>query len=227
MKTALIGIFAFAFAIAANAQITLTKRTITTTGTATVAATPDKADVQLGVTTQAVTAQDASTQNATQVSSVLNAIRGVLGANASIKTISYSLNAIYNNPPLGQTAVVVGYAATNIVDATMTDLTLVGKVIDAGIGAGANRVQGITFGLQNPDPVQQQALKAAAASALTQAKAIASGLGVNVGNVLQASQGGSVSSGTVLAGAAAAPTTPIEPGAIQVTASVSIQVEIT
>jgi uncharacterized protein YggE len=225
MKTALIGIFAFA--IAANAQITLTKRTITTTGTATVAATPDKADVQLGVTTQAVTAQDASTQNAAQVSSVLNAIRGVLGANASIKTISYTLSAIYNNPPQGQTAVVVGYVATNIVDATMTDLTLVGKVIDAGIGAGANRVQGITFGLQNPDPVQQQALKAAAASALTQAKAIASGLGVNVGNVLQASQGGSISSGTVLAGVAAAPTTPIEPGAIQVSASVTIQVEIT
>jgi uncharacterized protein len=225
MKTALIGIFAFA--IAANAQITLTKRTITTTGTATVAATPDKADVQLGVTTQAVTAQDASTQNAAQVNSVLNAIRGVLGANASIKTISYSLSAIYNNPPQGQTAVVVGYVATNIVDATMTDLTLVGKVIDAGIGAGANRVQGITFGLQNPDPVQQQALKAAAAAALTQAKTIASGLGVNVGNVLQASQGGSISSGTVLAGVAAAPTTPIEPGAIQVSASVTIQVEIT
>jgi uncharacterized protein len=225
MKTALIGIFAFA--IAANAQITLTKRTITTTGTATVAATPDKADVQLGVTTQAVTAQDASTQNAAQVNSVLNAIRGVLGANASIKTISYSLSAIYNNPPQGQTAVVVGYVATNIVDATMTDLTLVGKVIDAGIGAGANRVQGITFGLQNPDPVQQQALKAAAAAALTQAKAIASGLGVNVGNVLQASQGGSVSSGNVLAGVAAAPATPIEPGAIQVSASVTIQVEIT
>ena len=225
MKTVLIGIFAFA--IAANAQITLTKRTITTTGTATVAATPDKADVQLGVTTQAVTAQDASTQNAAQVSSVLNAIRGVLGANASIKTISYTLSAIYNNPPQGQTAVVVGYVATNIVDATMTDLTLVGKVIDAGIGAGANRVQGITFGLQNPDPVQQQALKAAAAAALTQAKTIASGLGVNVGNVLQASQGGSISSGTVLAGVAAAPTTPIEPGAIQVSASVTIQVEIT
>ena len=225
MKTVLIGIFAFA--IAANAQITLTKRTITTPGTATVAATPDKADVQLGVTTQAVTAQDASTQNAAQVSSVLNAIRGVLGANASIKTISYTLSAIYNNPPQGQTAVVVGYVATNIVDATMTDLTLVGKVIDAGIGAGANRVQGITFGLQNPDPVQQQALKAAAAAALTQAKTIASGLGVNVGNVLQASQGGSISSGTVLAGVAAAPTTPIEPGAIQVSASVTIQVEIT
>jgi uncharacterized protein YggE len=225
MKTALIGIFAFA--IAANAQTTLTKRTITTTGNATVAAQPDKADVQLGVTTQAVTAQDASTQNATQVSSVLSAIRGVLGANASIKTISYTLNAIYNNPPQGQTAVVVGYVATNIVDATMTDLTLVGIVIDAGIGAGANRVQGITFGLQNPDPVQQQALKAAAASALTQAKTIASGLGVNVGNVLHASQGGAVYTSTVLAGATAAPATPIEPGALQVSASVSIEVEIT
>ena len=220
--TALVGIFAFA--VVANAQVTTTlaRRTISTTGTATVAATPDKANVDLGVTTQAVTAQDAAGQNANQVSSVLNAIRGVLGPNAVIKTISYTLNATYNN-----SGAIVGYVASNVVDVTLTDLSLIGRTIDAGIGGGANRVQSISFGLQNPDPVQTQALKNAAASALTQAKTIASGLGVSVGNVLQASQGGSISppiSFAPTAGAAA--TTPIEPGAIQVSASVSIVVEI-
>ncbi len=225
MRTLLIGIFAFA--MAANAQITPTRRSITATGSATVASTPDKANVDLGVTTQATTAQDAAAQNATQVTSVLNAIRGVLGANANIKTINYSLSPIYNNPAPGQSQVIVGYLASNIVDATITDLTLIGRVIDAGIAGGANRVQGISFGLQNPDPVQAQALKAAAAASLAQAKAIASGLGVNTGNVLHASQGGSVSPPVVFGAAAAGATTPIEPGAIQVSASVTIEIEIT
>jgi uncharacterized protein YggE len=225
--TALIGVFAFA--IAANAQVTTTlaRRTISTTGTATVPATPDKANVELGVTTQATTAQDASGQNATQVSSVLNALRGVLGPTATITTVSYTLSPLYNNPGPGQPQTIIGYQASNIVDATITDLTLIGKVIDAGIGGGANRVQSITFGLQNPDPVQTQALKSAAASALAQAKTIASGLGVNVGNVLQASQGGSVSPPIAFGAAGgASATTPIEPGAIQVSATVSIVAEI-
>ena len=222
MRTTLL-IAIFAFAITADAQVTTTlaRRTISTTGTATVAATPDKANVDLGVTTQAVTAQDAAGQNANQVSSVLNAIRGVLGPNATIKTISYTLNATYNN-----SGVVVGYVASNIVDVTLTDLSLIGRTIDAGIGGGANRVQSISFGLQNPDPVQTQALKNAAAAALTQAKTIASGLGVSVGSVLQASQGGSISPPIAFGAAAAAATTPIEPGAIQVSASVSIVAEI-
>jgi uncharacterized protein YggE len=222
MKKVWIGIFAFA--LTANAQIVPTRRSITATGSATVSATPDKSDVDLGVTTQAATAQDAAAQNATQVTSVLNAVRGVLGPNANIKTINYTLSAIYSTG--GST--VVGYFASNVVRAEITDLTLIGKVIDAGIAGGANRVQGVSFGLQNPDPVQAQALKAAAAAALVQAKAIASGLGVNTGNVLHATQGGTSSPPVVFgAAAAAAPTTPIEPGALQVSASVTIEVEIT
>lgn len=224
MRTFWIGIFALA--IAANAQTTLTRRSITATGSATVAATPDKASVDLSVTTQATTAQDAASQNATQVNSVLAAIRGVLGPNANIKTVNYSLSPVYNNPPPGQSAVIIGYNATNTVETTMTDLSLVGKVIDAGIGGGANRVQGISFGLVDSTPLQAQALKQAAAASLGQAKAIAAGLGVNTGNVLHASQGGTSSPPVVFGAAAAGATTPIEPGAIQVSASVTIEIEI-
>ena len=93
-----------AFAIVANAQTTtpVQRRSITAVGNATVSATPDKALVDVGVSTQAATAQDASTQNATQVSSVLSAMRVVLGGAADIKTIGYSLSPVYNNPQPGR-----------------------------------------------------------------------------------------------------------------------------
>jgi len=225
MRLAWIGLLAFM--LAANAQTTVTRRSITAVGNSTVSGTPDKAMVDLGVSTQATTAQDASTQNAMQVSSVLSAIQTVLGAAANIKTISYSLSPVYNYPPGGGNPTLIGYTATNIVEATLTDLTLIGKVIDVAIGAGANRVQGIVFGLQNPDPIQAQALKTAATSAMALANAIAAGLGVHTGNVIRASEGVQLLTPSRSVGAAApGATTPVEPGLIQVQGSVTVEVEI-
>jgi len=62
---------------------------------------------------------------------------------------------------------------TNIVEVTLTDLTQTGKVIDTAIQSGANRAQGISFDLQDRNPLVAQALKAAAARARNQADAIA------------------------------------------------------
>src|SRR5438094_309397 len=70
-------------------------------GEATVSVKPDEAKVQFSVVTQAATAQDAADRNASQVTAVLAALRSVLGPNADLKTLSYSLNPNYNNPPGG------------------------------------------------------------------------------------------------------------------------------
>ena len=208
----------------ASAQTITPPRTITATGSATVSAKPDEAMVDVGVSTQATTASDASTQNATQVSSVLAAMQLVLGQGANIQTVNYSLNPVYSS---GINPVIIGYMASNTVEATLTDLSLIGKVIDVSIAAGANRINGIRFGLQNQDPVQAQALKLAAASALNQAKAIASGLGVQTGNVLHASQGSAaVFTPTAVAGASPAATTPVEPGLVNVQGTVTVEVAI-
>ena len=223
MKIAFIGLVAFMAVV--NAQTTaLTTRTITAVGNATVSAAPDKAMVDIGVTTQATTAQDASNQNAVQVSAVLAAMQTVLGVNANIKTINYSLSPVYSS---GNNPTIIGYSASNTVQATLTDLTLIGKVIDVSIAAGSNRVNGISFGLQNPDPVQAQALQAAATSAVAQAKAIAAGLGVTIGTILHASQGvATVYTPSTLAPAAAAPSTPVVPGLIQLQGTVTVEVAI-
>jgi len=226
MRKLFIGALALSLTAAAQTTSPTPQRSVTATGNATISATPDKAMLDLGVTTQASTAQAAATQNATQVSSVIAALEGVLGATASIKTVSYSLTPVYNNTYVNQNPTIVGYSATNIVEATITDLTLIGKSIDASIAAGANNVNGITFGLQNPDPVTAQALKAAAASALTQAGAIASGLNVTLGGVLQANQVVTYTPVYVGIANAGAASTPVQPGNLQIQASVTVQVAI-
>src|SRR5258708_31574579 len=67
-------------------------------GDATVSVQPDEARVQFSVVTMATTAQSVASQNADQVTAVLAALRSVLGPNAQLKTLSYSLSPNYSNP---------------------------------------------------------------------------------------------------------------------------------
>lgn len=199
---------------------------IVAVGTASVSATPDLARVDVSVFTQAATAQEAAASNATHTSAVISALQGLLGTDANIKTVNYSLSPVYNNPPPGQSSRIIGYSVDNTVEITLTNLAKIGQTIDTAIQSGANRVQGISFDLQDRNPPTAQALKAAAARARAQADAIASGLGVHTGAVLHASQG--VNPTAPLTGiAAGAPTTPIETGLVVIQASVTLEVAIT
>src|SRR5579864_1456720 len=214
------------FTAVLSAQTPMRVASITAVGEASLSVTPDVALVDVGVSTQAGTAQDATQQNATQAGTVISALQGLLGANASIKTISYSVSPVYNNPPPGQSATIIAYLVTNIVEVTLTDLTQVGKVIDTAIQNGANRVQGVSFGLQDRTASVSQALKTAASLARSQADAIASGLNLHTGSVLDASEGVNFANPTSLAPAAGVATTPIETGMVVVQASVTIEVAI-
>ena len=218
---------AFAFTAGLYAQMPARLASITAVGDASVSVVPDMAHVDVGVATQAATAQDATQQNATQAGAMISALQGLLGANASIKTISYSVSPVYNNPPPGQSATIIAYLVTNIVEVTLTDLTQVGKVIDTAIQNGANRVQGVSFGLQDRTASVSQALKTAASLARAQADAIASGLNVHTGAVIHASEGVNLSNPTVAVPLAAGASTPIETGTVVVQASVTIEVAIT
>jgi len=199
------------------------RRFIQATGQGSVSITPDQVQIAVSVVTQAATAQDTSTQNAVATQNVITALQNTLGSGAQVKTISYSLTPNYSS----NGSVVVGYTATNTVQATTGDLTVIGKAIDSAIGAGANRVQGLTFGLKNDQPARAQALQQAARNALADATALATGLGVRTGNVLVAQEGSTITPLlTTTAAAPGATTTPVVPGTLTVSATATVQVEI-
>jgi hypothetical protein len=101
---------------------------------------------------------------------------------------------------------------------------LIGKVIDTGIQAGANRVQSLQFGLQDDQPLRQQALKMATVQAKAHADAMASGLGLHTRAPISIQEGFVV---TAVPIAAARTTTPIETGVVSVNATVTLDVELT
>ena len=219
-----IGLFLLLLALSAAALLAQTTgtRTVQASGTATQSANPDQAQLDVGVVTLGATAQESAQQNATQTTAVLNGVKAVLGANGTVQTVSYSVYARYNN---AQPSVIVGYTTSNMVRVTTTDLSIVGRLIDAANQAGANSVGGLSFGLLDPEPLVQQALTQATKQALAHAGAIAAGLGGKVGAVLSAQEGVSYTPMPVAsAGIAAAPTTPVQTGTVTVYASVTINV---
>jgi uncharacterized protein YggE len=86
-------------------------------------------------------------------------------------------------------------------------------------------VGGLSFGLQNPEPLVEQALTLATKQATAHASAIAAGLGGKLGAVISAQEGSSYTPITVGApGAGTAVTTPVQTGTVTVYATVTIQV---
>jgi uncharacterized protein YggE len=205
------------------AQLPLS-RNIQAIGNATISVNPDQAQLDVGVVTQATTAQDAAAQNATQSTAVLNALKAVLGTGGAIQTISYSVTPRYST---GQSPVIIGYTATNTVEVTTTstDPALLGRLIDSANQAGANSVSGLRFGLQDSEPVKRQALTQAAKQARAHADAIAAGLGAKTGLVLSAEEGATTTPLVAGVGATATPT-PIVTGTVSVSASVTISVQL-
>jgi len=137
----------------------------------------------LAVQTQAATATQASSDNAATMSKVLDALASIGIDKNSIQTTSYSLTPVYDykqdqtSPPK-----IVGYAARNAIQITLSDFSLVGKALDAAISAGANEVQGVMFTLSSKtfSDIEKQALQAAIQDADSKAKAVASSLGVTL-----------------------------------------------
>ena len=206
------------------------KSTVRATGEATVTAVPDQARISIGVVNQAATADKAAAANAQQSDAVIKQLRGLLGSNAEIKTINYSISPDYNFN--GGRQKITGYTANNTVRVRIDDLKDVGRVIDAVAENGANTISGIQFTLRDERAVRIEALRRAAAQAKANAEAIASAMGLRVVGVISAEAGEPSMPHPVFAMAAmrAAPggaPTPVEAGTLDVGAVVTVTLEVT
>ena len=206
-----------------------TRPYVRVTGEASVSAKPDQAEINIGVVTQAPTADDAATQNAKQSTAVIASLRDVLGQTAEIKTANYSLSPVQRYPPNGGSPTITGYSATNTVHVRTQNLGVVGKIIDTVTKSGANQIQGILFTLHDDRPVRAQAMRDAAQQARASGDALASALGLHVVRVISAETSQPVSirpfEMAAMARVAAAPT-PVEPGSVDVRATVVLTLEV-
>jgi uncharacterized protein len=173
------------------AQSEPAKPSVRAMGEATVAVKPDQAKLNIGVVTQASTAQAAAAQNATQTQATLDKLRMTLGTAGEIRTSGYSLQPNYQYPRDGGQPTITGYTASNTVEVTTNDLAGLGKLIDVVVAVGANRIQGVQFTVKNEAPAREQALAEAVREAKGNAQAMATAMGMQLGKVILLEQGSS------------------------------------
>ena len=149
---------------------------------------PDMATINLGVQTEAPTAQGAMQANAQQMSRVMAALNRAGIAARDIQTSNLNLNAQYdyveNQPPRLR-----GYQASNQVTVKVRDLARLGAAVDATVNAGANQINSISFGLNDRSQAENQARQAAVRDLQAKAALYAQATGYRVGRLVTLSEG--------------------------------------
>src|SRR5690606_22425188 len=74
-----------------------------------------------------------------------------------------------------------GYTVTNGVTVHVRDLTILGSVLDQAVTVGANQISGITFAVEDPTELYNEARKAAFADARAKAELYAEAAEVELG----------------------------------------------
>ena len=208
---------------------TTDQHTIAVTGVGKVVATPDVADLRLGVTSTRPTVKAARAAAADSMTKVIAALKALGIADKDIQTAGLSLQPTYDysanaNPPR-----ITGYTFSNGVAVTVRDLDKLGDAIDNALAAGATSLDSVAFRVDDPAKAQQQARIDAMHQARANADTLAAAAGVSITGVASISETSSQAPYPIYYGTAsgaAAPskdaTTPIQTGTTDVTITVSV-----
>lgn len=150
---------------------------ITIAANGSVDVTPDRARLSLGVETEAKTAQEASQLNAAAQTRIVAAIRASGIPQSSIRTGGFNVAPKQEYIPETRTWRVDGYRVSNIVTVVIEPVAKTGEVIDAALGAGANRVAGLNFEIKDPTSAREQAMRQAVERARREAEIVATAAG--------------------------------------------------
>lgn len=207
--------------------------TLTVQGESQYEVAPDLAKVQFAIETRSTTAQDAQLRNRQIQDDIKQALSRVGVSSSDVETTNYNVQRWYEWDYNENKQVDKGYIVSNNFVVKTTDLQKVGDILDAGVQAGANRVDSISFELSDEKSrqVKQEALRKAATNARDKAVALAEGSGVRLGAVKSISENsyvvmpyarGGYDMVAMKAEGAPVPATEISPQNVQVNAQVSV-----
>jgi uncharacterized protein len=226
MLVALLALAAAANASAADQSARVTSPTIAVTGTGEVVLDPDSATLTVSVDSDAPTGAAAAADNARVTAAVRSALSAAGAARADMTTENYSVEPQWqyssSAPPRR-----IGFSAHTNLRVSVARLDQLGAWIDAALGAGASRIQGIEFSSSQSLRARAEALTRAVANARADAETLAKAAGGSLGPLQALSSEQATFPRPVLAqtvtlnAARAGEPTHIEPGPLHIQATVT------
>lgn len=198
---------------------------ITVTGEGSVQVAPDMAQLSVGVTSEAKTAEAAMSANSDAAAEVLSRLKAAGIAERDVQTSGLSLYPRRDDRRLDQPGEppIVGFVASNTLQVRVRDLDALGGILDEVVSGGANTLNGLSFGLQDPSEATDEARRRAVADAQAKAALYADAAGVTLGPVRSIDeQGGAPRPMMMEAAGLAKSGVPVASGELEVSASVTM-----
>lgn len=198
-------------------------RTITVTGEGRISAEPDMAVLRLGVSREARKASDAMRAASEAAAAVLAQVEASGVAARDVQTANVSLSPRWLNEK-NTAPRINGYVASNDLTVRVRDLGDLGALMDAVVGDGANQMNGLSFAIAEPQPLQDAARQAAMQDARRKAELLATSAGVSLGPVMTISEHGGFRQPVGMARGAMmeASAVPIATGELDISANVTV-----
>ena len=188
-------------------------QTIVVIGQGAVEAVPDRATIDVGSQVTRPTAQDAQQRTSATMTQIIDRIMALGIPRDRIHTVEINLFP-QRRPPSEE---ISGYQAVQRATVTVDDLSMVGRVVDAG----GNLVGDVTFTLRDPAAFRARALAAAVQDARATANVLAAAAGVTILRVVRIEEFGAATPvPRVGLQAAPAASTPVLPGTLTVSTQV-------
>lgn len=188
-------------------------------GKGTVKVRPDRATVDMGVVTENKQLKIAQEENAAIMSRVISGLRDMGIPSEDIQTKSYNIMPQYDFIEGKQ--VFRGYRVEHMLQVIIRAMARIGEVIDTSVRNGVNQVGNIEFSVSNPSLYYRQALNSAVDDALAKAMTLANKLNIAISKVpvrIVELGYGQESPIVPLTYQAAAPSTPVQTGMVEITA---------
>ncbi len=181
------------------------QNTISVTGEGNIKVLPDEGFINVAVTVEKLTTQEAVDENSKISLKVTQAIELTGAENLKIQTISYDLAPMYDYSQENQPPKIYAYRTTTVIEARTTDLKKLGEIIAKSTEAGASSISSIGFDLtsETKSLSKNSALAEATKDAAGKAKAIADSMGLTLDRVLYISEGSTAFQGPIMASAEA------------------------
>ena len=159
---------------------------IVTTAHGEVRVAPDKATISVGVQTRAATAAEAAAQNSRKQRAIIDAVRAKGVPAEQIATTSFNVIPETRYDREGQAIPrTLSYLVSNVITVDLRRVDLVGPVIDAALGAGANQIHSLNFGVANADSARRASLALAVARSRADADVMARAAGGSLGTLIE------------------------------------------
>ena len=166
---------------------------LSVTGTASVTAEPDEGYISVGVNTKAETAREALFENTTKMGTLFKTLNEFGIQKKDFRTTQFTLSQVYKQKKIRHLNthttenIPDGFMITNQLRVTVCELDVFGKVLDALVMGGANRVNSISFGSSEAKAKTDEARVAAVKDALAKANQLLEPLGQRIVRVVSVS----------------------------------------